>query len=747
MFSPIIKLRRIIKAALKVRARQPLAPRGQKERIIRWLMFLAAVILTGLFYPPAELFSPILIPREGEIAREDFIAPTTITVKKSEAELTEERNIALATSPIVLDYDSTVVDSTLTQLDRFITAALDVRDSLARDSLADFGVFAEALSEEFPFVASAAMREAYHAESLRVAHARLEKLLRDDIYFTGVLTSLDVIDLSSSRPVIVRIGGRETILLPERAMDINGALERLLEGLNRIAREEAINVGLHYEIGRHFVLANLRANLPEITKRQNEELARISEIKDQAQPGDLIIRAGEAVTDRDLVLILEYVDQQRRLALQDSFFKANLPMFVRMGLIAIIFGLLYIYLRIFREDIFRSPPKLLAALMIVAVELAGVYLCDSRDLNMYLFPVALAPIMFSILFDTRFGVVSSLFLGLLLGALLQFNFSVTLLSICAGSVGAYSVRTMRARAELFRTMLYLALVSGALALALGYLRAYESAGLTDDLLQAIVGAIAVPILAAGLLPFFESLFGFTTDITLLELSDLNRPLLKRLALEAPGTFHHSIVVGSLAEAASKEIGANSLLARVGAYYHDIGKMDIAEYFIENQVGIKSRHDSITPSMSAIILASHVKRGRQLAEHADLPDQVMNFIEEHHGTMVMSFFYRRALDQGASKDVKPEFCYPGPRPQTKETAIVMLADGVEAASRTLEDPSPARIRSLAQKIIDDRYHSGELKECPLTLADLGGICDAFTQILTGVFHQRVAYPSMKTTVNA
>ncbi|HSH00740.1 MAG TPA: HDIG domain-containing protein, partial [candidate division Zixibacteria bacterium] len=382
--------------------------------------------------------------------------------------------------------------------------------------------------------------------------------------------------------------------------------------------------------------------------------------------------------------------------------------------------------------------------LIVAVELAGVYLCETQEWNHFIFPVALAPIMFSVLFDTRFGVVSSLFISVLLGTLLSFNFDLTLFAICAGSLGAYSVAGVRMRAQLFRTMVYLGAVGALLALALGYMSAEVYQDYTEDITFALVGALITPIAAAGLLPFFESLFGFTTDITLLELSDLNRPLLKRLALEAPGTFHHSIVVGSLAEAAAKEIGANSLMARVGSYYHDIGKMDIAEYFIENQVGLKSRHDSITPSMSAIILASHVKRGRQIAEEADLPDDVMNFIEEHHGTMVMSFFYQRALEQGATPAIEPEFRYPGPKPQTKETAIVMLADGVEAASRTLEDPSPARIRSLAQKIIDDRYHSGQLQECPLTLADLGRVADSFTQIMTGVFHQRVSYPAAQRT---
>ncbi|MCH7878594.1 MAG: HDIG domain-containing protein, partial [candidate division Zixibacteria bacterium] len=324
----------------------------------------------------------------------------------------------------------------------------------------------------------------------------------------------------------------------------------------------------------------------------------------------------------------------------------------------------------------------------------------------------------------------------------NFDFSLALYTVCAGSVGAYSVSHVRQRSQLFRTMLYLAVVGVALAFVTRYLTSLGDPRYDEFILWSLASAVATPILAAGFLPFFESLFGFTTDITLLELSDLNRPLLKRLALEAPGTFHHSIVVGSLAEAGAKAIGGNSLLARVAAYYHDVGKMEIAEYFVENQVGMKSKHDSITPSMSAIILVSHVKRGRKLAEEADLPDEVMNFIEEHHGTMTMPYFYNKAIEAGASESVEPEFQYPGPKPQTKEAAILMLADGSEAASRTLDDPKPARINALVQKIIDQRYHSGQLEECPLTTQDLGNIREAFVQILTGVFHQRVEYPSVK-----
>jgi putative nucleotidyltransferase with HDIG domain len=249
-----------------------------------------------------------------------------------------------------------------------------------------------------------------------------------------------------------------------------------------------------------------------------------------------------------------------------------------------------------------------------------------------------------------------------------------------------------------------------------------------------------PILTIGLLPFFEIAFGLTTDITLLELSDLNRPLLKRMALEAPGTYHHSIMMGTLVEAAAKEIGANSLLARVGAYYHDIGKMLKPEYFVENLMGSKNKHEKLAPSMSALILEAHVKEGRELAKKAKLPKVVSDFIEQHHGTSLMAYFYRKAIDQGADPaEIESDFRYPGPKPAFKESAIVMLADSIEAAARTLEDPHPARIRSLVTKITSDKFQSGELDDSNLTFKEMHIIEESFIQVLNAVFHHRIEYP--------
>jgi putative nucleotidyltransferase with HDIG domain len=254
-------------------------------------------------------------------------------------------------------------------------------------------------------------------------------------------------------------------------------------------------------------------------------------------------------------------------------------------------------------------------------------------------------------------------------------------------------------------------------------------------------AILTPTGVFLLLGIFERIFDVTTDSTLLELSDLNRPLLKRLSVEAPGTFHHSIIVGNLAEAAAEAIGANSLLTRVGCYYHDIGKLSKAEYFVENQAGSINKHQNLTPNMSSIILANHVKAGLEKANEYNLPHAVKRFIPEHHGTSIMSYFFHKAKEISGSDDVNEDaFRYPGPKPQSRETAIAMLADTVEAATRTLPNPNLARITALVDNLIEKRFHEGELDNCELTLRDLTKIKEAFIPILLGIHHLRIEYPS-------
>jgi hypothetical protein len=312
-------------------------------------------------------------------------------------------------------------------------------------------------------------------------------------------------------------------------------------------------------------------------------------------------------------------------------------------------------------------------------------------------------------------------------------------AVMGGVTAVYSVARLRHRWHFARAFFTIALANLAAILAWDLARTVPPDALLRDTLWGTANAFLSVSLAFLLLPPVEHLFRLTSDITLLELSDLNRPLLKRLQLEASGTYHHSMVVGSLAEAAAEAIGANSLLARVSAYYHDIGKLSKPEYYAENEsAASRSRHERLTPTMSTLVVKSHITEGLEMARREHLPRAVRDAIPEHHGTMVMAFFYHKALesDPGARRE---DFSYPGPRPRSRETAILMLADGVEGASRALAEPTPSRIRGLVTRIIEERVQQGQLDDCGLTLQELARIREAFIPVLTAIFHVRAPYP--------
>ena len=256
-----------------------------------------------------------------------------------------------------------------------------------------------------------------------------------------------------------------------------------------------------------------------------------------------------------------------------------------------------------------------------------------------------------------------------------------------------------------------------------------------------INGMVCGIAVVGVLPVFEFIFGRVTNISLLELSDFNSPLLKRLMLEAPGTYHHSLIVGNLADAACQAVGANALLARIGAYYHDIGKIEKAEYFSENQYLGISKHEELAPSMSKLVIMNHVKEGESLARRHRLNSRIIDFILQHHGTSLVYYFYRRALENGEeNKKISEEgFRYPGPKPKSRETAIVLLADSVEAATRALREPTPNRIEQQVHKIVNNKFIDGQLDECELTLKDLENISGIFIRLLVSIYHSRITYP--------
>jgi hypothetical protein len=741
MFTLVLKIKRRIKKVLKVQSEsRQLQRTSVHSRTRKLLLLLLASLLIGVFYPGEALYDPLDMPRKGEIAQEDVIAPFKIIVYKTDRELDEEEQVIRLTLPPVVDCDTIVPQQIYRELQDYLVAVDSLKDTTRSSIPLSESEVVASLSDRFPMLSREAIFQSFHRSDLAATVAVLDELMRDDIYKIGIIGDHRALSNLVGRNVLVRRGERENIYARDRLLNPAEANGRLLTALNHLRDTDSLDVEFSYLIGHAFIGPNLTLNDVVSQRRLELELSTVSKVKEEVREGEIIVRDGVRITERQEKILEEMERTRRSEAIQQGWFMAFLPVLARVILVLAAFSSLYVFLYFFRPEIFYSNPRLLALFMVFALQLFLIHLVARWGVSTYLYPLAILPVLVTVLFDTEVSLLSTLTLALLLGMMNRFDFTITLATMTIGTVAALGSRRVRRRSHFFRIMLMTALASGIFVLLVEYLKFAPADEVLTEVGYGLLSGMVAVLLTIGILPFFESVFGITTDITLLELSDMNHPLLKRLAVEAPGTYQHSIIVGNLSEAAAKAIGANSLLARVGAYYHDIGKIEVPEYFVENQLSVKSKHDALSPSMSSLILSSHVKRGRQLGEEAEIPDDVLNFIEEHHGTMVQTFFYNRALELGDDESVIDKYRYPGPKPQIRETAIAMLADAVEAASRTLDDPKPARIENLIQRIINDRFGSGELDQCPLTLKDLARIRRAFAQVLIASFHHRVVYPS-------
>lgn len=368
------------------------------------------------------------------------------------------------------------------------------------------------------------------------------------------------------------------------------------------------------------------------------------------------------------------------------------------------------------------------------------WIFQSLGLNPYLSPLSACGMLLGVFLNRRVAVLVTLILGLFLGLLPGFTVTATLVGIASAQVAIHAVQRVQQRFDLARAGLMAGLAGAWLVASLGCLdgRPWQAWGMAA--VSALLGGAFNSVLVVGLLPYLEDLFGITTTFKLLELASPNQPLLKELQLKAPGTYHHSIMVGNLAEAAAEAIGADALLVRVGAYYHDIGKTKRPYFFVENQLGMANQHDRISPRLSALVITAHVKEGLEMAREHKLPGIIQEFIATHHGTSLVSYFYHQAVQaEGAGQVMEEHFRYPGPRPRTRETGILMLADGAEAACRSIKNPTAEAIEAMVRKIVDKRLSDGELSEAPLTLSEIEKSAQTFVRILTGLYHQRIEYP--------
>lgn len=483
--------------------------------------------------------------------------------------------------------------------------------------------------------------------------------------------------------------------------------------------------------GQHLVAANTFLNVADTLAKKQAAAAQVPTVK--ILRGEQVLVQGQRVTAADIQVLKE-------LGLLDKGFDPG-PILGALLYSAILVGVLAAYVWYLRRTLLSRPATLVIAGILLVVGLVGAELLNSVPFLSYLV-VPTVVMMVAALVDAGLGLVVAAILALSIAVLTGVDVNVAVVSFFGGIAGVFGVTRLSQRYDIIRAGLIVGLVN---LMALVGLDVMQGASLVQyqvwqGLAWGVIDGVLAAIVAMGSLPFLEGPFGLITAMKLIELSNPNQPLLRKLLVEAPGTYYHSIMVGNLAEAATEAVGGNSLLARVGAFYHDIGKSKRPYFFVDNQFGGENPHDKLSPSLSAIIISSHVRDGVEMAKAHRLPQAIVEFIREHHGTTMIGYFYNKALDQDTGEGVvEGDFRYDGPRPQSKETAIVMLADASEATCRSLKHPTPQSLEQVVRRLIKERLQDGQLDESNLTLKELDIIAQTFTRVLTGVFHQRIEYP--------
>jgi len=487
-------------------------------------------------------------------------------------------------------------------------------------------------------------------------------------------------------------------------------------------------------LGRQLIQPNLVLNTEKVNEARDQAVQNVEPV--QIMQGEIIIRKGDVVRT-------EHINLMRDVGLLKTG-RDYAALAGRTLLVLAMAALMIVYLHQNRLRILENNALLglLGSVVLTVLLLGRLFSMPAWPEAVYLNPSALVGLLLTLLIDAKVASMAAVVTAVLLGVISGFSWPVGTLALVGGLTAVLSVTKVSQRGDLMRAGFIVGGANVLLMMALGL--ASKDTGLIVNSYLGLISGVLASIVAIGVLPYLESAFKITSSIRLLELSNPNHPLLRRLMLEAPGTYHHSILVGNLAEAAAEAVGADGLLARVGAHYHDIGKLKRPYFFVENQVGKDNPHDKIAPSLSTLIVTSHVKDGLELAGEYKLPDVVTQFIAQHHGTDLVRFFYHRATEASEDNTVEEkDFRYPGPKPHGKEVAIVSLADAVEAAVRSLSKPTPGKIEGLVRKIIKDRLNSGQLDESDLTFQDMDRIANAFVKVIMGMFHTRVEYPEKIT----
>lgn len=730
-------------------------------RVLILILFLGVIIVS---IPETSYKEPINYNVGEPWRADDLTAPFTFAIQKSEQELEKEQETIRETTPPIFHRNSDTQIEIQSKLDSLFKSLSKVKASYdnwqqtkqnengtpRRDSLH----FAEQKNIAPINLSNTTWRillENYDALSAQknntsneFAAADLKTELQqliNEVLKDGII-DIRKEELSNDEITLRDLKERtEQTLNLVNIRDIPETKEYVRYRLSRNFYDDIAKAGS--EIFNQIIQPNLIYNEEETQARVEDALNEISTSKGAVAHGQVIIRRGDIVTNEKYNMLQSLAKARAQNASTlEQWLRYSGDVIAVIAILTIFFFYLYLY----RRYIFVDNAMLLLVLIAFSLVIIGssiVYHFD--DISPYIVPVAIAPIILTIIFDSRVGLLSTITLALLTGLINGNNFEYVTATTVACSLGLFSVRDIKKRSQFFFTTPGIVFISY-LVVVLGFgLTAFDSwNSVGSQLLYIAINAIFI-LFTYPLILLFEQTFKVTTDFSLLELSDTNLPLLKKLITKAPGTFHHSLQVSNLAEAAAGAIRANGLLCRVGGLYHDIGKMENPGYFTENQTEI-NEHDKLKPRMSALVIKAHVSNGVKIAEDHGLPEVIIDFIKTHHGTSLIKFFWDKAKEQAdtSKKEIREEdFRYDGPLPKTKETGILLLADGVEAASRAMKDPSYQKLENLIDKMVDERVNEGQLSKTPLTFQDIRTIKETFLNILVGIYHSRVEYPDDTT----
>ncbi len=744
---------------------------------VQYLIIFGMILMISLLFPLGKSLKYSY--QLNDITREPIIAPFTFPILKSEERLQADLGEQKKSVPFTFNRNDEIVANQSADLNEFFAMVNELRFASWRLDESRRLVYERRYHKQYEKARSEFVSDSANLTILTKEFHRLYPFTVDKpAWFTYVTPQQDPknmkdLDLNKERVIqicrnrwtegiydiaISEIASHQVtvnqsdvpdLASPQTFNDLQAAWTKARKELLSVFSEGDVFRDLGYDLIVEFMKPNLLFDREITERRQIESLNKVPRSQGVVLENELIVDANIRITDdvlQKLNSLSVAVTKQEKGA---GWTKMVWSFLGRIILLSVVVSLFFAFLVVYRVTIFRDWKMVLLIAIVFLLQLGLAHIFVIRlEWSEYLIPVTVGAMTLTILFDARIGFMATTSMAILMGLMMGQNIDLVIVSLFTATIAVYNIRELRKRSQLFITMFALIAASIFVVIGLGLFKEHSWTGMLTDIQLLAINSVLAPIVTYGLIGIFEIIFEVTTDLTLIELLDYDHPLLKRAQQETNGTFNHSIVVGNLAESCANAIGAHSLLCRVGAYYHDIGKMAKSEYFIENQYSGENKHDTLTPTMSARIIRAHVKEGLRLAQEYGLPKVVSDFIPMHHGTTRVEYFYRMALknaEENGGKVDESAFRYPGPKPDTKETGILMICEAVEAAARSIKEPDIFKIEAMIDKIIKGRIDDGQLTDCPLTLDELNkikGTVDGNTgmlPVLRGIYHIRVEYP--------